>query len=75
MYIEAVERLLREHWKALSTEERLLTVGRLYTAEEAILGRLAPSKFSKRDVREFVFYHMHGVTIDEIINTVPEAIP
>jgi hypothetical protein len=75
MYIAEVEKLLREHWKGLSEEERFLTVGRLYEAEKAILEHLAPGEYSKRDVQEFVFFHMHGMTIDECINTVPDSIP
>jgi hypothetical protein len=75
MYIREVEELLREHWLTLTVEERFLAVGGLYEAEKQILLRLAPQDYSKKDVQEFVFFHMHGMTIDECINTVPDKIP
>jgi hypothetical protein len=52
----------------LPEEERFLTAAGMYEAEKAILQRLASKDYSKRYVQEFVFFHMHGMTIDECIN-------
>ena len=41
-------------------EERFFTAGGMYEAEKAILESLAPKHYSKKDLREFVYYHMHG---------------
>lgn len=75
MTIREAERQLHEHWTTLTEEERFRTVGGMYEAEKEILQRLAPEHYSKRDVQEFVFFHMHGMTIDECINRVPDKIP
>ncbi|MGD9561550.1 MAG: hypothetical protein AB7F88_04735 [Pyrinomonadaceae bacterium] len=58
-----LNKLLQGHWMSMSEEERFLTVGRLYEGEKALLESLAPQAFSKREVQEFVFYHMHGIEL------------
>ena len=70
-----VERRLQERWMMLAEEERFIICGGMFEAEKKILGRLAPKHFSSNEVMEFVFYHMHGVTIEESIQLVPEQIP
>ena len=60
MALGELDRFLHNHWMSISEEERFLTCGRLYEAEKAILERLAPPEYSTAEVREFVFYHMHG---------------
>ena len=75
MTLREAERQLQERWMERSVEERLRTCAGLYQAEKAMLERLAPDHYSQRERMEFVFYHMHGMTIEESINYVPEAIP
>lgn len=68
------DKLIYERWMMLTEEERFLTCGGMYSAEKA-LERCAPKFFSQQEVLEFVFYHMHGMTIEESINYVPDKIP
>lgn len=75
MSLIEVERQLQKLWMARPVEERFLAVAAMYEAEKQILQRLAPKNYSKKDLQEFVFFHMHGMTIDESINTVPDQIP
>ena len=75
MTLREAERQIQERWMALTEEERFLTAGGMYEAEKEILQFLAPKGYSKRDVQEFVFFHMHGMTIHECINRVPGRIP
>ncbi|CAN5644982.1 hypothetical protein BH24ACI3_BH24ACI3_06790 [soil metagenome] len=63
MTVSELNKLLQEHWMTLSEEERMLTGARLYEGEKALLEHLAPSEFSKRDIQEFVFYHMLGTPL------------
>ena len=60
-----LDKLLHEHWMSISEEERFLTCGRLYSAEKAVLERLAPAEYSLVQLREFVYYHMHGEQMPE----------
>jgi len=75
MTLHEAEKLLRERWMILSQEERLLVCAGLYEAEKAILERLAPDNYSEKELLEFVFYHMHGMTVQESIRYVPDSIP
>lgn len=75
MSLGEAESQLQELWMTRTIEERFLAVGGMYEAEKAILQRLAPKCYSKTELQEFVFFHMHGMTIDECINTVPDKIP
>lgn len=75
MTLGEVERKLQERWMMLTEEERFIMCGGMYEAERAILEHLAPRHFSGKEVMEFVFYHMHGVTVEECIKRVPEQIP
>jgi hypothetical protein len=75
MSFSRTERQLQELWMTRTFEERFLAVGGMYEAEKEILQRLAPKYYTKKDLQEFVFFHMHGMTIDERINTVPDKIP
>lgn len=45
--------------------DRFLTCGGLYEAEKALIESLAPDGYSQEDLRQFVFYHMHGVEMPE----------
>lgn len=65
MTINEMNRLLQERWMSMPVEERLATCGGLYEAENALLESLAPPTYSPREVREFVFYHMHGYPMPE----------
>jgi hypothetical protein len=69
------QKQLQERWMTRTIEEKFLTAGGMYAAEKEILQRLAPKYYSQEDLQEFVFFHMHRVTIDECINTVPDKIP
>lgn len=60
-----LDKLLYEYWMSLSGEERFLTCGRFYSAERAVLERLAPADYSWVELREFVYYHMHGERMPE----------
>ena len=62
-----VDRLLQQLWMTLTLEERFLTCGRLHEAEKAVLERLAPEQYSKKERLDFVFYHMHGMTVEQCI--------
>ena len=75
MTLREAERLIQERWMTLTEEERFLTCAGMYAAEKAILERCAPKRCSRQEVLEFVFYHMHGKTIEESINYVPSRIP
>jgi hypothetical protein len=66
-------RLLQEHWMSMPEEERFVTCGGLYEAEKAILESLAPTSYSLLELREFVFYHMHGYKIPEEARQMMEA--
>ena len=66
-----MENQLQTLWMLRTVEDRFRTVGGMYEAEKAILQRLAPRSYSKEDLQEFVFFHMHGMTIDECINKLP----
>jgi hypothetical protein len=57
---------LHKYWMAKSVSERVMTCGGLYSAEKAILERLAPNELSATELMEFVFYHMHGCQIEEM---------
>lgn len=74
MSLSEAESQLQKLWMTRTIEERFLAVGGMYEAEKAILQRLAPKDLSNKDLQEFVFFHMHGMTIDECINTVPDNI-
>ena len=50
---------------SMPEEERFLACGGLYEAEKAILESLAPSSYSPVELRQFVFYHMHGYQMPE----------
>ena len=63
-----MNRLLQELWMTMSEEQRFLTCGGIHEAEKAILESLAPSEYSPVEIREFVFYHMHGYPLP------PEAV-
>jgi len=75
MTLREAEMQIQERWMMLTEEERFLTCAGMYEAEKAVLERLAPNHFSKRDRLEFVFFHMHGITIEESIGYVPDRIP
>ena len=75
MSLSEAESQLQQFWMTRTIEERFLAVGGMYEAEKAILQRLAPENYSTKDLKEFVFFHMHGMTIDECINTVPDQTP
>ncbi|MBK6749063.1 MAG: hypothetical protein KA956_12585 [Pyrinomonadaceae bacterium] len=75
MSLSEAESQLQQLWMTRTIEERFLAVGGMYEAEKAILQRLAPENYSTKNLQEFVFFHMHGMTIDECINTVPDQIP
>ncbi len=64
-----LNKLLHEYWMTLSLDDRFSTGARLYEGEIGLLERLAPQEFSKRDIQEFVFYHLHGteLTPDAVI--------
>lgn len=59
----------------LPEDERFRTCGGMYEAEKAILESLAPKGYSRKDLQEFVFFHMHGMTIEESIHFVPDKVP
>jgi hypothetical protein len=73
MTLREAEKLLEQRWMTLTVEERLRTCAGLYSTEKAILERLAPEHYSRQELIEFVFYHMHGMTIEESINLVREG--
>jgi hypothetical protein len=78
MTLAELDRKLQERWIIwiiLTTEERFRTCAGLYASEKVILERLAPTKYSEKDIMEFVFYHMHGVTPAESIEHVPDNLP
>jgi hypothetical protein len=75
MTLREAERQIHERWMSLTEEHRFLTCGGMYEAEKAILTRCAPKHYSQREVLEFIFYHMHGMTVDECIRDVPDKIP
>jgi hypothetical protein len=75
MTLREAEKLIQERWMTLTEEERFLTCGGMYAADKAILERCAPKHFSPQDVMEFIFYHKHGMTVEESINFVPDKIP
>ncbi len=75
MTLKEAERQIQERWMTLTEEERFLTCAGMYEAEKAILARYAPKHFSHREVLEFIFYHMHGMTVEESIHYVPDKIP
>jgi hypothetical protein len=75
MTVNEANRILQERWMAMAEEERFIICGQLYEAEKAILERLAPKHFNKRELVEFVFFHMHGMTVEESIVNVPELLP
>ena len=55
-----LDKEFQEYWMSISEEDRFLACGRLYSAEKAVLERLAPAEYSWIEVRQFVYYHMHG---------------
>jgi hypothetical protein len=75
MTLSEAEKQLQERWLTLTEEERFLTCGGMYEAEKAILELVAPKHYSKSELHEFVFFHMHGMTIEECVNRVPDRIP
>ena len=75
MTLREAEKQIQEYWMTLTEEERFRTAGAMYEAEKEILQLLARKHYSQRDVQEFVFFHMHGMTIEESINFVPDKIP
>ena len=75
MDLSEVARQLQVRWMTLNVEQRLLTCAGMYEAEKSILECLAPTHYSALDVRDFVFYHMHGMTVEECIKRVPDKIP
>ena len=73
MTIDEMNKLLQAQWMAMSEEERFLTCGRLYEAERAVLERLAPPSYSPVELRQFVFFHMHGYPMPEGARRMLEA--
>jgi len=75
MTLREGEGRLQEYWMTLSEERRFLICGGMYEAEKAVLEFLAPKHYSNGDRLEFVFFHMHGMTVEECISRVPNSIP
>lgn len=75
MTLREAEKMVNDRWMALSVEERIFVCGQMYEAEKAILEHLAPKHFTNKELSEFVFFHMHGMTIEESIAYVPESVP
>jgi hypothetical protein len=73
MTIDEMNRLIQERWMSMPEEERFAACGGLYQAEKAILESLAPSSYSPVELREFVFYHMHGFEMPEGARRMLEA--
>lgn len=59
----------------LTEEDRFLTCSGMYEAEKAVLGLEAPKHYTKNEVAEFVFFHMHGMTVEECVRYVADRVP
>lgn len=75
MTLREAEMEIQERWMMMMEEERFRTGGAIYEAEKTILERLAPEYYSRSELLEFVFFHMHGMTPKECVSRVPDSVP